>query len=337
MKNSRSFACAISLFALVASAGLANAHSSLEQSQAKAGGFYKATIRIPHGCESKATTAVKVELPEGFISAQPQPKAGWKVETAKGDYAQSYKIHGKDVTSGVKQVTWSEGDLPSDFYDEFVVVGQLAKFDKDTTLSFPVTQFCGTDDSVAWSEIAKEGQNPHDLEHPAPQLQVLAATGSEEHAGHGGHGSHKDEANHGDHAMAPIKVGDLTITAPSIRAMVPGAKVAGGFLTIANDGKTADKLVGVSTTGVKRVEIHEMSMENQVMKMRKLDGGLDIPAGESVELKSGGYHLMFIQPETPYKEGDKVSATLEFEKAGKVELEFPVTPQSGKSDDHSNH
>jgi len=337
MKNFRSFAPAVSIIALFASAGIATAHSSLEKSEAKAGGFYKAVVRIPHGCEGKATTAVKVELPEGFISAQPQLKAGWKVETAKGDYAESYKVHGKDVTSGVKQVTWSEGDLPSDFYDEFVVVGQLAKFDKDTTLTFPVTQFCGTDDSVAWTEIAKEGQNPHDLEHPAPQLQVLAATDSDEHVGHGGHGSHNDQANHGDHAMAPIKVGDLTITAPSIRAMVPGAKVAGGFLTIANEGKAADKLVSVSTTGVKRVEIHEMSMENQVMKMRKLDGGLDIPAGESVELKSGGYHLMFIQPETPYKEGDKVSATLEFEKAGKIDLEFPVTPQSGKSDDHSNH
>ena len=189
------------------SAGFASAHSSLEQSEAKAGGFYKAVVRIPHGCEGKATTAVKIELSEGFVSAQPQPKAGWKVETAKGDYAQSYKIHGKDVTSGVKQVTWSEGELPSDFYDEFVVVGQIAKFDKDTTLSFPVTQFCGTDDSVAWTEIAAEGQNPHDLEHPAPQLRVTAASGADEHAGHGGHGDH---GNHGDHAMAPTKVGDLS-------------------------------------------------------------------------------------------------------------------------------
>lgn len=115
MKNTRFLTSAISVLALCASAGFASAHSSLEQSEAKAGGFYKAVVRIPQGCEGKATTAVKIELPEGFVSAQPQPKAGWKVETAKGDYAQSYKIHGKDVTSGVKQVTWSEGELPSDF------------------------------------------------------------------------------------------------------------------------------------------------------------------------------------------------------------------------------
>lgn len=337
MKNARLLTSAISLFALCVSADMASAHSSLEQSEAVAGSRYKAIIRIPHGCDGKATTAVKVELPEGFISAQPQAKADWKIETAKGDYAQSYKVHGRDVTSGVKQVTWSEGELPSDFYDEFVVVGQLAKFEKGTTLSFPVTQYCGTDDSVAWTQVAAKGQNPHDLKHPAPQLHVLAASSADEHdAGHDAHGSAHSNP-HGDHAMTVTKVGDLSISGPSIRAMVPGAKVAGGFLTIKNNGKEADKLVGVRTTGVKRVEIHEMTMENQVMKMRALKDGLDIPAGESVELKSGGYHLMFIQPDHPYKEGDKVKATLEFAKAGKVEVDFPVTPQSGKSDDHSHH
>jgi uncharacterized protein YcnI/copper(I)-binding protein len=337
MKNYRLFASAISLAALCASAGMANAHSSLDQSEAKAGSFYKATFRIPHGCDGKATTEVKVELPEGFIAAQPQAKAGWKIETTKGDYAKSYKVHGKDVTSGVKEVRFTEGSLPAEFYDEFTVVGQLAKFDKDTTLSFPVTQVCGSDASVAWTEIAKDGQNPHELENPAPQLLVLAATGADEHAGHDGHGDghggHHDQAGH---AAEPVKLGDLTITSPSVRAMVPGAKVAGGFLTIANNGKEADKLVSVTTAGVKRVEVHEMSMENNVMKMRKLDGGLDVPAGETVELKSGGYHLMFIQPEKPYTEGETVPVTLQFEKAGKVEINFPVTAQNGQMGNHSS-
>ena len=75
----------------------------------------------------------------------------------------------------------------------------------------------------------------------------------------------------------------------------------------------------------------------RVMKMRPLEGGLDIPAGEKVELKSGGYHLMFIQPEKPYKEGETVPVTLEFEKAGKVTIDFPVTAQNGKKDEHSGH
>ncbi len=126
------------------------------------------------------------------------------------------------------------------------------------------------------------------------------------------------------------KLGDLAVTAPSIRAMVPGASVAGGFMTIANRGKEADRLVSVATPGVKRVEIHEMKMDGEVMKMRKLDDGLPLPAGQTVQLKSGGYHLMFIQPEKPYRQGDSVPVTLTFQKAGKVEIAFPVTSQSGR-------
>ncbi|MFQ0815139.1 hypothetical protein AVM02_10320 [Brucella anthropi] len=348
MKTYHLFASAISVAALCACAGMANAHSSLDQSEASAGGFYKATLRIPHGCDGKATTKVTVELPEGFISAQPQVKPGWKIDTVKGDYAKSYKVHGKDVTSGVKQVTWSDGNLPGDFYDEFTVVGQIAKFDKDTTLSFPVTQFCGSDASVAWTEIPKDGQNPHDLKHPAPQLHVIAAAADNGHGGHDGHGGNEAHGKMGQmdqasmQAAAPTKLGDLEITGPFVRAMVPGAKVAGGFLTIANDGKDADRLVAVTANGVKRVEIHEMTMQNDVMKMRQLEGGLAIPAGKSVVLKSGGYHLMFIEPEKPYKEGDTVPVTLEFEKAGKVTIDFPVTAQSGqkrgqKGGNHSGH
>src|SRR5690606_12308054 len=179
--------------------------------------------------------------------------------------------------------------------------------------------------------------NPHDLAHPAPQLLVKAAGADDGHGGHGGHDKMGQMDGASMQAAVPTKLGELEITAPSVRAMVPGAKVAGGFLTIANDGKDADKLVAVTTDGVKRVEIHEMSMQNDVMKMRPLEGGLDIPAGEKVELKSGGYHLMFIQPEKPYKEGETVPVTLEFEKAGKVTIDFPVTAQNGKKDEHSGH
>src|SRR5690606_8026969 len=162
----------------------------------------------PHGCDGMATTEVKIELPEGFVSAQPQAKAGWKIETAKGDYARSYKVHGKDVTSGVREVRFTDGSLPGDFYDEFTVVGQLAKFDKDTTLSFPVTQLCGSAASVAWTEIPKEGQNPHDLEHPAPQLLVKVVGADDGHGEHGG--------GHGDHGqMGKMDHASMQAAAPT--------------------------------------------------------------------------------------------------------------------------
>ena len=356
MKIYRHFTALAVLGVLSLGAGAAEAHSTLEQSEANAGSRYKAIVRIPHGCGHKATTKVTIELPEGFLAAKPQAKAGWKIETVSGDYAKTYKLFGKDISAGVRMVVFSNGNLPSNHYDEFVVVGHLANFDKDTTLAFPVTQNCGKDASVAWTEVPQPGQNAHGLKNPAPTLLVRAAqedhshhhmhdeTKHDDHSAHAGHGgaghtAAGHEATHGnamhaDHQaampdMASVKAGDLQITAPLIRAMVPGSKVAGGFLTISNNGKDNDRLVGVTTDGVKQVEIHEMAMVDEVMKMRKLENGLAIPAGKTVELKPGGYHLMFIEPAKPYAEGDKVPVTLEFEKAGKVELAFPVGPRKG--------
>jgi copper(I)-binding protein len=77
------------------------------------------------------------------------------------------------------------------------------------------------------------------------------------------------------------------------------------------------------------VEIHVMEMANDVMTMRPLVGGLEIPAGATVELKPGGAHLMFMMVTEPFKEGGEVPVTLEFEKAGKVDLTLPVTGLGG--------
>lgn len=149
-----------------------------------------------------------------------------------------------------------------------------------------------------------------------------------------------DNTDHADHP-APhhemIMLGDITISNPQIRAMIPGAKVAAGYMLIKNGGEQADRLVAVTSPDAERVEIHEMSMENDVMKMRQLADGLPLPAGETTELKSGGYHLMFMQPHRIFKEGETVSVTLEFEKAGKTELTIPVTNAKGQSSDHSHH
>lgn len=331
MKNSVLISAATSIFALCAGLTGAQAHATLETGKATGGSFYKAVLRVPHGCDGKATTSVSIKLPEGFVSAQPQPKAGWKTDVVTGDYKQTYKVHGKDVTSGVTEVRWSEGNLPSEFYDEFVVVGTLGKVDKDTTLSFPAVQSCGSDASVEWTEIPAEGQNAHDLKNPAPQLLVLASDAAGEHDHHGGN------ADAHDHAAAAVQHGDLTISNASIRATVPGAKVGGGYLIISNDGKEADRLTGASSPSAERVEIHEMSMDNQVMKMRQIKEGVEIPAGEKIEFKSGGYHLMLMKPAKPYVEGESVPVTLEFEKAGKVEVTFAVSSASGKPSEHANH
>ena len=121
-----------------------------------------------------------------------------------------------------------------------------------------------------------------------------------------------------------IKAGDLVITQPWSRATPGGAKIAGGFLTIENKGAVPDRLVSGAGDIAGKVEIHEMAMNNGVMTMRPLDKGLVIEPGKTVKLAPGGYHLMLMDLKQPFKQGDKVPVTLEFEKAGKVNLSLEV-------------
>jgi copper(I)-binding protein len=121
-----------------------------------------------------------------------------------------------------------------------------------------------------------------------------------------------------------VKAGDLVISQAWSRATPGGAKVAGGYLTIENKGTAADKLVSVSAAIAGKAEVHEMAMDNGVMKMRLLDKGLAIDPGKTVKLAPGGYHLMLQELKGPFKEGEKVLVTLEFEKAGKVAVSLDV-------------
>lgn len=297
------------------------AHASLDKGEATTGS-YKAVLKIPHGCDGKATNLVRIEIPEGYIGVKPMPKAGWTLETKKGDYAKKYDLHGEEVTSGVISVTWSGGSLPDEFYDEFVLSGTLAGVEAGQTLFFKSMQQCDGAE-VAWTEEPAEGQNPHSLEHPAPSLTILAA----ETGGHGSHGAAAPQA---------VAAGDLSITGGWARAMLPGQPAGGGYLTVTNSGQTADKLVSAASPNAGKVEVHTMEVVNDVMVMRPVDGGLDIPAGSTVELKPGGLHLMFMAVTEPFKQGASVPVTLEFEKAGKVEVMLPVQAKQG-GEDHSQH
>ena len=130
-------------------------------------------------------------------------------------------------------------------------------------------------------------------------------------------------------AGAPVraedaKAGDLVISQAWSRATPNGAKIGAGYLTIENKGTTADKLVGVSGDVSPRIEVHEMSMNNGVMKMRAVDGGLTIDPGKTVKLGPGGFHLMIMDLKNPLKLGDKLPLTLQFEKAGKVAVTLDV-------------
>jgi copper(I)-binding protein len=135
-----------------------------------------------------------------------------------------------------------------------------------------------------------------------------------------------------------VKAGDLLITQAWSRQTPSGAKVAGAYLTIENKGTTADRLVSGSTDVAGRFEIHEMAMDGGVMRMRPLDNGLVIDPGKTVKLAPGGYHVMLMDLKSQFKQGDKVPVTLQFEKAGKVNVSLDVQgvgAQAPGGGDHS--
>ena len=117
--------------------------------------------------------------------------------------------------------------------------------------------------------------------------------------------------------------GDISLEHPWSRAAPKGAPVGAGYVTLKNGGAAADKLISATADVAGRVEIHEMTMDNGVMKMRPVNG-LEIPAGKSVELKPGGYHIMFMQLKKPLVAGETVKSVLTFEKAGAVPVEFKI-------------
>jgi copper(I)-binding protein len=125
-------------------------------------------------------------------------------------------------------------------------------------------------------------------------------------------------------AAQEFKAGPLEIDQPWSRATPKGAKVAAGYLTIKNTGTEPDRLVGVTSPAAGKSEIHEMSMEKGVMKMRPVPGGVEIKPGETVELKPGSFHIMMTGLKNPIERGKPFKASLTFEKAGPVEVEFTV-------------
>ncbi|MES0880030.1 copper chaperone PCu(A)C [Roseibium sp. SCP14] len=137
------------------------------------------------------------------------------------------------------------------------------------------------------------------------------------------------------------KAGDLTLTHPWTRATPPKAKAGGGFVEIVNTGSEGDRLINVSSDVAGKTEIHEMAVTDGVMKMRKLEDGIEIPAGETVTLKPGGLHIMFMGLNQSFEEGATVPVVLTFEKAGDVTIELSVAKMGAKSMDsdkmdHSN-
>jgi copper(I)-binding protein len=132
-----------------------------------------------------------------------------------------------------------------------------------------------------------------------------------------------------------VKLGTLNIGKPFARATVPGQTAGGGYLSIDNKGGD-DRLLSASAAVARSVELHSMTMDGNVMRMRQLDA-IALPAGKKTELKPGGLHIMFIGLKAPLGEGDTFPMTLRFEKAGEVTLTVNVEAAAGGSGHGSGH
>jgi copper(I)-binding protein len=249
---------------------------------------------------------VRVRIPEGIVAVKPMPKAGWTLETAKGSYVKAYQVNGEAVSEGVTDIVWT-GSLDDGHYDEFVFQLRFTDaYQPGATVYFPVVQECAKG-IQEWVQVPTEGQDAHSLASPAPGVRIIAA----------------------ESAAAQQQAGALTIAQAWSRATPNGAKVGGGYLRITNTGSTPDRLIGGSFAGASRIEVHEMALENDVMRMKQVQGGLEIKPGATVELKPGGFHLMFMDLKEPLREGQTIKGTLVFEKAGTVDVEYSVRGMGG--------
>jgi len=296
----------------------ASAHPTFQVREAAVGASYKAIFSIPHGCDGSPTVKVRMQIPEGVIGVKPMPKPGWTVSTVRGPYARTYPYyHGQTLAAGVKEIVWS-GKLADDYFDEFVFAGFLADtLPAGTTLYFPLYQECEKG-AYRWIEVPAPGQSSHSLAAPAPGLMLRPAA------------QRTAAAN-------TYKAGALVIEAPWTRATPAGAAVAGAYLKITNTGEQPDRLVGGSMPNAASVEVHGMTMTDNVMKMRRLQAGLEIKTGQALELKPGGYHLMITRLKEGLKEGQTIKGTLIFEKAGPIQVEYAVAPIGAQSGGHSHH
>ena len=123
---------------------------------------------------------------------------------------------------------------------------------------------------------------------------------------------------------ADYDVGSMHISTPWARATPKGAAAGAGYMTITNKGTAPDTVSCVSDDASAQCQIHSMTMEGGVMKMRPVEGGLEIKPGETVTLQPGGYHIMFVNLKHALEQGQSVKATLKFEHAGTVDVEYPI-------------
>jgi uncharacterized protein YcnI len=162
---------------VLAAVSPANAHVTLSQTTAPAGGGYTGYFRVGHGCAGSATTALRIEIPADVMGAKPQPKAGWSLKIEHETLAAPVVGDGgRTITQRVSAITWSGGPLPDDEWDEFGLSVRLPI--RAGVVAFPATQTCEQGEEH-WSDVPTPGQTGH-LAHPAPSVTLSPAGGGDD-------------------------------------------------------------------------------------------------------------------------------------------------------------
>ena len=162
--------CAAAVAAAFLVAVPAYAHVELETDKAPAGSSFKAVLMVPHGCTGSPTVALKVQIPEGVVHAQPMPKPGWTVKTVVKKLDKPVQYYSTTLTEDVREIEWSGGSLPDAYYDEFVFVVHLPD-QPGAVVRFPTVQQCAQG-VHRWIEIPAEGQDAEELKEPAPAVTL---------------------------------------------------------------------------------------------------------------------------------------------------------------------
>ncbi|WP_328598070.1 YcnI family protein [Croceibacterium salegens] len=159
----------------------ASAHAVFSEQDAEAGAYYAGFLRITHGCGASPTVAVRIEIPEGVLSAKPQPKPGWELTIERQTLPKPVAGEGGSmITERVSAVTW-RGKLPVDQFDQFGLAMKLP--DTSGPLFFPTVQSCEVG-ANEWTDIPPSAEAWHSVEHPAPMLVLSGGMAMEGHSGH---------------------------------------------------------------------------------------------------------------------------------------------------------
>lgn len=282
------FPAALLAAALVAAfAERGAAQVALSQTTFESGVNFAAFFKVPHGCDGAPTLSLRIDIPADVTVLELPPKEGWTTNAER-------------VQGRIAAVSW-RGRLEGGMPDQFAVLLKLPS--RTGPLYFPTVQRCAKGE-MRWTEIPVQGQAAKDLKRPAPMVELTAAVAR----------------------PAMYMAGDIMLIQPWTRATPPGATTGAGYLTVMNHGSTPDTLLGGFTSAAAKLEIHQTSMTGGVITMRPAPDGVTIPPGATVTLKpeGGGYHIMLTGLKEPLKAGTHLPATLNFAKAGAVQVEFSV-------------